>query len=238
MARKLRLFIPDIPCHIVQRGNNQTQVFHAPEDYQFFLRILQEARQKHLCQIYGFCLMPNHFHLIINPKPTGNASLFMELTGEKYVRYFNKRYSRTDRLWEDRFHSFLIGTKHYFIRCLRYIETNPIRSNLVKIPESYPWSSYNCRAFGINSHLIDCDPWFRGLGDTISECRRIYAQFVKKTIEDEELNQLRSITQKGGIFANEQFKNRIRQYSKENTAIKHPVGLNRSLPDRQSNLII
>ncbi len=222
MARRLRLFIPNVPCHIIQRGNNKTQIFYAVDDYRFFLEVLQEARLKHLCQLYGYCLMPNHFHLIINPQQTGNASLFMKLLGGKYVRYFNKKYGRTGTLWENRFRSFLIGEERYFIRCLRYVETNPVRADLVETPDSYQWSSYNYRAFGINNHLLDLDPWFSSLGTTIAECRLIYIQFIKESIEENELGQLRKITQNGGIFADGQFKEYIERNYQVDITIKHP----------------
>jgi putative transposase len=205
MARKLRLFIPNIPCHIIQRGNNKIPIFLETKDYQFFLELLQEAHIKHPCQLYGYCLMPNHFHLIINPQLTSQVSLFMKLVGGKYVRYFNKKYSRTGTLWENRFRSFLIGEEKYFIRCLRYVETNPLRTKLVKNPEDWKWSSYNFRAFGTNSQLLSLDPWFTNLSASIAECRLIYAQFIKESIEGSELKQLRQITQKGGIFAGSLF---------------------------------
>jgi putative transposase len=222
MARRLRLFIPNVPCHIIQRGNNKTQIFLEVEDYRFFLEVLQEARLKHPCLLYGYCLMPNHFHLIINPQPTGNVSLFMKLVGGKYVRYFNKKYNRTGTLWENRFRSFLIGKERYFIRCLRYIETNPVRANLVKAPESYQWSSYNYRALGISNLPLDLDPWFSSLGATIVECRLAYTQFIKESVQESELGQLRKITQQGGIFADKQFKEFIEKYYRGNTTIRHP----------------
>jgi len=166
--------------------------------------------------------MPNHFHLIINPLPTGNVSLFMKLVGGKYVRYFNKKYLRTGTLWENRFRSFLIGGENYFIRCLRYVETNPIRAGLVKLPEAYPWSSYNFRAFGVNNPLLDLDPWFSSLSSVIAECRLIYAQFIKESIKESELEQLRKITQKGGIFSDEQFKEYLSKYYRCDITIKRP----------------
>jgi len=166
--------------------------------------------------------MPNHFHLIINPLPTGNVSLFMKLVGGKYVRYFNKKYLRTGTLWENRFRSFLIGGENYFIRCLRYVETNPIRAGLVKLPEAYPWSSYNFRAFGVNNPLLDLDPWFSSLSPVIAECRLIYAQFIKESIKESELEQLRKTTQKGGIFSDEQFKEYLSKYYRCNITIKRP----------------
>jgi len=222
MARSLRLFIPNVPCHIIQRGNNRTRIFLSMEDYQFFLEVLQEAQLKHPCQLYSYCLMPNHFHLIVNPQQTGNVSLFMKLLGGKYVRYFNKKYDRTGTLWENRFRSFLIGGERYFIRCLRYVETNPVRSGLAKTPESYQWSSYNYRAFGANSSLLNIDPWFISLGTTITECRLIYAQFIKESIEESELEQLRQIAKRGGIFADKHFKEYVGEYYKMDITRRYP----------------
>ena len=209
MARRLRLFIPNVPCHIIQRGNNRTEIFLKAEDCRFFLGVLQEARLKHQCQLYSYCLMPNHFHLIINPQQTGNISLFMKLIGGKYARYFNKRYGRTGTLWENRFRSFLIFGEHYFIRCLRYVETNPVRAGLVKIPDSYQWSSYNYRVLGTGGQLIDLDPWFSSLGTTAAEYRLMYTKFIRESIEENELCQLRKITQNGGIFADQHYKEYI-----------------------------
>jgi putative transposase len=146
----------------------------------------------------------------------------MKFVGGKYVRYFNKKYKRTGTLWENRFRSFLIGGELYFIRCLRYVETNPIRAGLVKTPESYQWSSYHFRALGINSPLLDLDPWFSSLGATIAECKRIYTQFIKESIGESELGQLRKITQNGGIFADEKFKEYITRYYQGNIIIKRP----------------
>jgi putative transposase len=222
MARRLRLFIPNIPCHIIQRGNNKTRIFHENNDCLFFIETLLEARLKYPCKIYSYCLMPNHFHLIINPQSIGNVSLFMKLVGGKYVRYFNKKYDRTGTLWENRFRSFIIGEESYFIRCLRYVETNPARAGLVKIPESCKWTSYHFRALGLNNPLLDLDPWFSSLGTTMAECRLMYARFIKESVEENELDQLRKITQKGGVFADAKLKEYIEKSYPGSIAIKHP----------------
>lgn len=103
MARRPRLFVADIPCHVVQRGNNRSPIFFSDDDYLFFLDVLQEAKHKHPCFIYGYCLMTNHFHLLIQPKEKNNISLLMKLLGAKYVRYVNKNYRRIGTLWQGRF---------------------------------------------------------------------------------------------------------------------------------------
>ena len=222
MARRWRLFIPNVPCHIIQRGNNKMLIYRAIEDYEFFLEVLGEAQSKHPCELYSYCLMSNHFHLIINPRQDTNISLFMKFVGGKYVRYFNKKYVRTGTLWESRFRSFLIGKEYYLIRCLRYVETNPVRARLVSDPESYQWSSYNFRALGVNNPLLSLDPWFNSLGTTIVECRLAYIQFIKESIEEKELGKLRKITQNGGIFADGKFKEFIKKTCPKYISTKLP----------------
>ncbi|PIP19290.1 MAG: transposase, partial [Candidatus Omnitrophica bacterium CG23_combo_of_CG06-09_8_20_14_all_41_10] len=148
MARKPRLFVADIPCHVIQRGNNHSPIFFSDKDYLIFLAMLQEAKIKHPCSIYSYCLMANHFHLLIAPKEKENVSLLMKLLGAKYVRYVNKAHKRSGTLWEGRFKCSLIDGDPYFLTCLRYIEMNPVRAGIVNAPELYHWSSYRVRAFG------------------------------------------------------------------------------------------
>src|SRR4030043_83087 len=87
MPRKPRFFVADIPYHIVQRGNNRNPIFFSDEDYLFFLEVLREAKIKYPCLIYSYCLMANHFHLLVEPQEKENVSLLMKLLGAKYVNY-------------------------------------------------------------------------------------------------------------------------------------------------------
>jgi putative transposase len=223
MARRLRLFVPNTPCHIVQRGNNKNQIFFYSDDYQTFLEILQESLKKHACLLYSFCLMLNHFHLIVNPGETGNISLFMKLLGGKYVRYLNKKYNRTGTLWESRFRSFLIGDEQYFIRCLRYVELNPVRSNIVSSPELYHWSSYRFKIGAErNSPFIEFDPWYTSL-DTAPIKRQLkYHQFFQESLTKQELNQIHEIVNRGCVYGNEEFIKFVEGLAKKDLLIKSP----------------
>ena len=113
----------------------------------------------------------------------------------------------------------------------------------MKIPDSYQWSSYNYRALGINGQLLDIDPWFSGLGTTTDECRLIYVKFIKESIEENELCQLRKITQNGGIFADQQFKEYINKNYQEGIIAKPPgrpkgrIQSYTNLPAEQKNII-
>ena len=101
MARRPRLFVAGLTYHVVQRGNNRNPIFFSEDDRGFFLEVFQEAKRKHPCIIYSYCLMTNHFHVLISPLEKDNISLFMKLLGAKYVRYVNKSYRRTGTLCEN-----------------------------------------------------------------------------------------------------------------------------------------
>jgi len=209
MSRKPRLFVAGIPCHIIQRGNNRNPIFFSDEDYYFFLQVLQEAKRKHPCFVYGYCLMTNHFHLLIEPKEKENISLLMKLLGAKYVRYVNRTYKRTGTLWEGRFKCSLIEEELYFLACLHYIEMNPLRAGIINSPELYPWSSYRFRALGEKSPVLDFDPWYNGLGQNTYERQLKYRHFFQNSLSESTWKLIRETTNKGGIFGSNRFKEHI-----------------------------
>lgn len=222
MARRPRLFVPDMPYHVVQRGNNRTPIFFSDNDYFFFLNVLAEAKNKHPCHIYGYCLMTNHFHLLIQPKERNNISLFMKLLGAKYVRYVNKNYGRTGTLWQGRFKCSLIDKELYFIACLHYIEMNPLRAGIVNSPELYHWSSYRFRAYGEKNHVLDIDPWYKSLGSGSHECQLNYRHFFDKAIPESSWNLIREMTNKGGFVGDIRFKEQIEEALCQKIIIRSP----------------
>ena len=211
MARKPRLFLEGMPHHVVQRGNNKDQIFFKSSDYLLFLEVLREAKKKHPCLLYAYCLMTNHIHLLLSPLQEENIPLLMKLVGAKYVRYINKAYARTGTLWEGRFKCSLVQDDAYLAACLRYIEMNPVRAGLVTSPEVYQWSSYRFRAYGEDYAILDRDPWFEELGLQEEDRRQQYRFFFQKPEDDLVLKMIREMTLKGGIIGNEQFKLRIKR---------------------------
>ena len=98
--------------------------------------------------------MTNHVHLLLTPKTTDAISLSMQSVGRRYVQYINKEYCRTGSLWERRHKASLIDTENYSLTCMRYIELNPVRANMVDHPAEFKWSSYRCNAHGEANILI------------------------------------------------------------------------------------
>ena len=222
MARKPRLFVTGIPYHVVQRGNNKGQIFFSDNDYSFFLDVLQEAKAKHPCLIYSYCLMSNHFHLLIEPNEKENISLLMKLLGAKYVRYINKAHGRTGTLWEGRFKCSMVGEEVYFLSCMHYIENNPLRAGIADYPESYRWSSYRARAFGEKNRILDLCPWYNNLGYDMKERQQKYRQFFEVSIPEFTLELIREMTKKGGIVGSDKFKEQIGNLLHKEIIIRSP----------------
>jgi putative transposase len=209
MARKPRLFVASVPYHVIQRGNNKNPIFLSDEDYLFFLVVLREAKIKHPCLIYSYCLMPNHFHLLLEPQEKENVSLFMKFTGAKYVHYFNRLYQRSGTLWEGRFRSSLIDKETYFVTCSSYIEMNPVRAGIVSSPELYRWSSYRIKAFGGKSPIVDFDSWYNSIGSDTEERQYKYRKFFQDTTTEETMQLIRKMTNKNGLIGSIGFKQDI-----------------------------
>jgi len=140
MPRRARLNLPDVPLHIVQRGNNRQPTFFSEDDYVFYLACLRESAERHSCDVHAYVLMTNHVHLLVTPYQPDGASRLMQSVGRRYVQYVNYTYRRTGTLWEGRFKASLVESESYLLTCYRYIELNPVRARMVEDPTEYRWS--------------------------------------------------------------------------------------------------
>jgi putative transposase len=152
-----RLLIDNACYHIITRGNQKQLVFIDNYDKDEFNRRLSKYKKKHGYLLYGYCLMPNHIHLVGEPKQTIKLSKFMHGLLRSYTVYFNKRYKKVGHLWQDRFKSKIIVKDGYLIDCIHYIEFNPVRAKIVQSAADYAWSSYQERVLlhGKAGKLLD-----------------------------------------------------------------------------------
>ena len=141
MPRRARMYIPELPYHIVQRGNNREPCFIEPENYHFYLELWKTLSKRYGVSIHAYCLMTNHIHFLVTPESETSISTTMKVVGSRYAQYINLKYKRTGTLWEGRHRSSLVQTEKYFLTCMRYIELNPVRAGMVLRPEEYKWSS-------------------------------------------------------------------------------------------------
>jgi putative transposase len=133
MARSKRLQIVGLTQHVIQRGNNRSEIFKCTGDYVVFLTMLHFACIHHQLHVHAYVLMTNHIHLLATPQIANAVSLTMQAVGRQYVPYFNRRYSRTGSLFEGRFRSTVVETESYWFNCMRYVELNPVSGSRAAI---------------------------------------------------------------------------------------------------------
>jgi len=126
--------------HIMIRGANKQEIFHDDEDRLKFLEILDKVKKVSGIKVYGWCLMNNHVHLLLH-EDCESISITLKRLGVRYVWYYNQKYKTTGHLFQDRFKSECVETDEYLLTVIRYIHHNPIKAQLVKKPEQWPWSS-------------------------------------------------------------------------------------------------
>lgn len=153
MPRKKRTISSSGVYHVMLRSVNQQIIFEEDADYQKFLYILSDSKEKYDVDIYAYCLMNNHIHFLLGANPECLAPFFQSL-GSKFVRWYNDKYHRYGHLFQDRFLSKPVEDSDYFLTTLVYIHNNPVTANICRFPSEYRWSSY--RAFyGTNDPIVN-----------------------------------------------------------------------------------
>lgn len=127
--------------HVINRGNSRAEVFHGSGDYKVFLELLASAKARYGVKIFAFCLLPNHFHLIVEPSTQTALSQFMHWLLTSHVRRYHRHYQGSGHVWQGRFKSFPIQRDEHLLVVLRYVLQNPVRAGLVRTPGEWTWSS-------------------------------------------------------------------------------------------------
>ncbi|PCJ41641.1 MAG: transposase [Alphaproteobacteria bacterium] len=211
MARLARMNLPDVPQHIIQRGNNRQAIFFTDEDYKFYLDKLKQYAEQYNVAIHAFVLMTNHVHLLVTPRTKTGVSQMMQSLGQTYVRYINLTYKRTGTLCEGRYKSTLIDSPLYLLLVSRYIELNPVRAAMVSHPSEYPWSSFRGNAMNKQILLLTPHACYVTLGRNDADRREAYRALFDHSITDKDIANIRSVTGKGWVLGDERFKQQIAQ---------------------------
>jgi len=213
----MRSFLPNIPLHVIQRGNNKQVCFYQERDYVVYLGKLHEYAQKHGVAINSFVLMTNHVHLLATPSDALGVCKMMHNLGTYYVRYINSCHNRTGALWEGRYRASFVESERYVLTLSKYIELNPVRANMVDHPAKYPWSSFRHNAMGIETKLIKAHPAYAALGTSDEERRMRYRELFQHAIPDLTLQNIRDACNKSWVLGDNSFKKQIE------AQLKHPL---------------
>lgn len=142
MSRPLRIEYPDAWYHVMNRGRRSEKVFFDKDDYQAFIQVLIESTEMWNLRISAYCLMPNHYHLLVQT-PDANIARCMRHINGVYTQRFNVRHRSEGQLFKGRYKSILVSADAYLLQLVRYIHRNPVKAGLADNPEAYPWSSHN-----------------------------------------------------------------------------------------------
>ncbi len=149
--------------HIVNRGNMRMQVFDDEDDYEFFLKLLKTGLERDNIELHAYCLMPNHFHLLLVPQGENSLSKFMQWVMTSHVRYYHKKNKTSGHIWQGRFKSFIVEKDSYYLTLMRYIEANALRADLSKTAQDWQYGSLSERVFRnrkiLNKPYGELDNW-------------------------------------------------------------------------------
>ena len=188
MPRPLRITVPNLFFHILNRGNNRQTIFRDEEDFLFFIQLLKRYKKELKFRLYHFCLMPNHTHFLMEPTIENSLSKIMLKLTLAYTWYFNRKYKSVGHVWQGRFKSSLLDRESYFLWCGLYIELNPVRAKLAARPEDWRWSSYCFYALEegdrLMDGLVDFDPYYLELGNNLLKRRERYREEIEGAGEE------------------------------------------------------
>src|SRR6516165_3928110 len=166
MGRFPRALGEGLVYHALNRGNNRADVFAEESDYVAFLQALGQTQSRFPFKLFGYCLMTNHFHLLLQPGQGQSISRILQSLTVAHTWRFHRRYQSSGHVWQGRFRSPVIQDDQHLLVVLRYIEANPLRAAMVSDPGEYRWSSYQAHGLGRPDRLLSPLPEFEALGRT------------------------------------------------------------------------
>jgi putative transposase len=157
MARIARVVAPGYPHHVTQRGNRRQRTFFADDDYRAYLGLMAEWCGRCGVEVWAYCLMPNHVHLVVVPSTEAGLAGGIGEAHRRYTRRINFGKGWRGHLWQGRFSSYVMDEAH-LLAAVRYVENNPVRARLCRRPWRYPWSSAAAHVAGQDDVLVKVAP--------------------------------------------------------------------------------
>lgn len=186
--------------HVLNRGNNKQPIFLKRQDYEAFSILIEEAKKLYPIKLLAYCLMPNHFHMIVMPVLAEHLSKWMQWLMTSHVRRYNKHYNAVGHVWQGRFKSFIIQNNGYLINAMRYVEANPVRAGLVGTAKDWAWSSHKETIGKIKPCLVDKAP---------ITLPADWGRYVDQNMGDKDLKELRNCIQRQSPYGTSEWQSLI-----------------------------
>ena len=199
MPRRPRISLGNYCYHVLNRGNGRNTVFHKDGDYAAFLKLMKEANERIPMRLLSYCLMPNHFHLVLWPKSDGSLSKWMQWLSTAHVRRYHRHYDSSGHVWQGRFKSFPIQDDDHLLTVMRYVERNPVRAKSIPIrkAQNWMWSSIGIPPKDTNAPEINPGPVKR---------RKDWLNWVNQPISKSERDALHLCISRGQPFGKDKWK--------------------------------
>jgi len=178
MPRLPRQLLSHSCYHVIARGNNRHAIFKTHDDYLYYLQLIERFKSQHPFDLFHYCLMPNHVHMLVRTNKNGDFSTFMKKLNLSYFHHYNSSHGWVGYFWQNRFKSQPVGKDEYFMQCGKYIELNPVRAGIADSPEKYIYSSFRHYSYGEQNNLITDDFIYEEMGATQSEKQDTYRKLV------------------------------------------------------------
>ena len=157
MARLARITVPGLPHHVTQRGNGRQKVFFSDSDYALYRNLLANHCRAAEVEVWAWCLMPNHVHLLLAPRDEDGLRSALSKTHRTYAGIIHAREGRSGHFWQGRFGSVALDEDH-LLNAFRYLVLNPVRARLVRNPEDWPWARARAYVSGEDDGVTTLSP--------------------------------------------------------------------------------
>ncbi|PLX85521.1 MAG: transposase [Desulfuromonas sp.] len=188
MPRAARALVDGEVYHVLNRGNGRSNVFHKPADFEAFVKLIGEAKERYPVKVIAYCLMSNHFHLLVKPTLGEDLSKWMRWLMTSHVRRYHRHHGTSGHIWQGRFKSFIVQDDEHLVTAARYVEGNPVQAKMVSSAREWHWSS----------HRENLGETERGLTDEgMFEVPADWAAYVDTPLSGRELNKLKLSLHRG-----------------------------------------
>jgi putative transposase len=203
MPRLPRPVADGLVYHALNRGNNRQAVFASAQDHQAFLQALAQTQLRYPFRLYAYCLMTNHFHLVLEPEAGQSVSRILQSLTVAHTWRFHKRHGSLGHVWQGRFKSPVIQDDDHLLTVVRYVESNPLRAGMVTDLIRHPWSSYAFHALGRADPLLRELPGWDILRSSATARQRRWRTWLHTPLSQRELAALRRSVTSGRPFGSE-----------------------------------